>query len=127
VPRLGRAPQSTSEIEPVAMLRDASQRARIERLERDEWRCAAPQHEGAWVQAPSVSINLVLRSAHLILGRACPAWGARLEGLRASRRTATSEIEPVAMLRDASQRARIERLERDEWRCAAPQHEGAWV
>jgi hypothetical protein len=89
--------------------------------------CAAPQHEGAWVQAPSVSINLVLRSAHLILGRACPAWGARLEGLRASRRTATSEIEPVAMLRDASQRARIERLERDEWRCAAPQHEGAWV
>src|SRR5438270_13776038 len=35
------------------------------------------------------------------LGRACPTWGARLEGLRASRRTATSEIEPAAILRDA--------------------------
>jgi hypothetical protein len=33
-----------------------------------------------------------------------PHWGARLEGLRASRRTATSEIVPAAMLRDASQR-----------------------
>src|SRR6202165_5287431 len=43
--------------------------------------------------------------------------------LRASRRTATSETKPAAMLRDASQRARIEKLERDEWRCAAPQHE----
>src|ERR1700730_13080824 len=28
------------------MLRDASQRERIEKVERDEWRCAAPQHEG---------------------------------------------------------------------------------
>src|ERR1700730_2500272 len=28
------------------MLRDASQRERIEKLESDEWRCAAPQHEG---------------------------------------------------------------------------------
>ena len=36
------------------------------------------------------SINLVLRSAHVILRRACPTWGAHLEGLRASRRTATS-------------------------------------
>jgi len=54
------------------------------------------------------SIDLVLRSALL----------------RASRRTATSETAPAAMLRDASQRARIERLERDEWRCAAPQYEG---
>src|ERR1700738_257925 len=27
------------------MLRDASQRERIEKLESDEWRCAAPQHE----------------------------------------------------------------------------------
>jgi hypothetical protein len=47
------------------------------------------------------SINLVLRGAHLILRRACPTWGARLEGLRASRRTATSETEPAAILRDA--------------------------
>src|SRR6202045_4110709 len=46
-------------------------------------------------------MNLVLRSAHLILRRACPTWGARLEGLRASRRTATSEIVPAAILRDA--------------------------
>jgi hypothetical protein len=43
-------------------------------------------------------INLVLRSAHVILRRACPTWGARLEGLRASRRTATSETEPAAIL-----------------------------
>jgi hypothetical protein len=28
------------------MLRDAAQRARIEKAERNEWRCAAPQHEG---------------------------------------------------------------------------------
>jgi hypothetical protein len=28
------------------MLRDAAQRARIEKIERNEWRCAAPQHEG---------------------------------------------------------------------------------
>jgi hypothetical protein len=47
----------------------------------------------------AASINLVLRSA-LILRRACPTWGARLEGLRASRRTATSEIERAAILRD---------------------------
>src|SRR4249919_560382 len=47
------------------------------------------------------SINLVLRSAHVILRSACPTWGARLEGLRASRRTATSEIVPAAILRDA--------------------------
>ena len=38
------------------------------------------------------------RSAHVILRRACPTWGARLEGLRASRRTATSETEPAAIL-----------------------------
>src|SRR6202163_4665004 len=44
------------------------------------------------------SINLVQRSAHVILRRACPTWGARLEGLRASRRTATSETEPAAIL-----------------------------
>jgi hypothetical protein len=50
------------------------------------------------------SINLVLRSAHLILRRACPTWGARLEGLRASRRTATSETEPAAILRDGASR-----------------------
>ena len=34
--------------------------------------------------------------------------------MRASRRTAAGEIVPAAMLRDASQRARIEKLERDE-------------
>ena len=51
------------------------------------------------------SINLVLmRSAHVILRRACPTWGARLEGLRASRRTATSETEPAAILRDGALR-----------------------
>src|SRR5439155_4740720 len=50
------------------------------------------------------SINLVLRSAHLILRRACPTWGARLEGLRASRRTATSETEPAAILRYGASR-----------------------
>ena len=50
------------------------------------------------------SINLVLRSAHVILRRACPTWGARLEGLRASRRTATSETEPAAILRDGASR-----------------------
>jgi hypothetical protein len=27
------------------MLRDAAQRARIEKVERNEWRCDAPQHE----------------------------------------------------------------------------------
>ena len=39
-------------------------------------------------------------------------------------RTATNKTEPAAMLRDAAQRARIEKAERNEWRCAAPQHEG---
>ena len=47
---------------------------------------------------------LVLRSAHVILRRACPTWGARLEGLRASRRTAISETEPAAILRDGASR-----------------------
>jgi hypothetical protein len=42
------------------MLRDAAQRARIEKVERNEWRCAAPQHEafetlGAQSGAPSSS------------------------------------------------------------------------
>src|ERR1700676_433977 len=36
-------------------------------------------------------LSPTLRSAHVILRRACPTWGARLEGLRASRRTATSD------------------------------------
>src|SRR5207342_977564 len=40
----------------------------------------------------------VLTSAHVILRRACPTWGARLEGLRAPRRTATSETEPADIL-----------------------------
>jgi hypothetical protein len=56
------------------------------------------------------SIDLVLRSAHLILRRACPTWGARLEGLRASRRTATSEIEPAAILRDGAPQVGCSRL-----------------
>src|ERR1700692_3502035 len=56
------------------------------------------------------SINLVLRSAHLILRRACPTWGARLEGLRASRRTATSETEPAAILRDGAPQVGSSRL-----------------
>ncbi len=64
------------------------------------------------------SINLVLRSAHVILRRACPTWGARLEGLRASRRTATSETEPAAILRDGTASARGWRGTR-----AAPQDE----
>jgi hypothetical protein len=41
------------------------------------------------------------RAAHPVR-RACPTWGARLEGLRASRRTATSETEPAAILRDGA-------------------------
>jgi hypothetical protein len=53
---------------------------------------AFPRFES--IDAP---INLVLRSAHVILRRACPTWGARLEGLRESRRTATSETEPAAI------------------------------
>jgi len=56
------------------------------------------------------SINLVLRSAHVILRRACPTWGARLEGLRASRRTATSETEPAAILRDGAPQVGSSRL-----------------
>ena len=56
--------------------------------------------ESCWKVAPTSS----LRSAHLILRRACPTWGARLEGLRASRRTATSETEPAAILRDGASR-----------------------
>src|ERR1700722_20379470 len=47
-------------------------------------------------------LSPTLRSAHVILRRACPTWGARLEGLRASRRTATSETEPAAILRDGA-------------------------
>jgi hypothetical protein len=47
---------------------------------------------------------VLMRSAHLILRRACPTWGARLEGLRASRRTAASETEPAAILRDGASR-----------------------
>ena len=53
---------------------------------------AFPRFES--IDAP---INLVLRSAHVILRRACPTWGARLEGLRESRRTATSETESAAI------------------------------
>src|ERR1700736_5733682 len=60
---------------------------------------AFPRFES--IDAP---INLVLRSAHVILRRACPTWGARLEGLRESRRTATSETEPAAILRDGASR-----------------------
>jgi hypothetical protein len=33
-----------------------------------------------------------------------PTWGARLEGLRASRRTTTSETKPAAILRDGASR-----------------------
>jgi hypothetical protein len=46
----------------------------------------------------------LLRSAHVILRCACPTWGARLEGLRASRRTATTETGPGALLRDGGSR-----------------------
>src|ERR1700722_18088826 len=49
-------------------------------------------------------LSPTLRSAHVILRRACPTWGARLEGLRASRRTATSETESAAILRDGASR-----------------------
>src|ERR1700738_2309940 len=56
------------------------------------------------------SMNLVLRSAHVILRRACPTWGAHLEGLRASRRTATSETEPAAILRDGAPQVGCSRL-----------------
>ena len=51
-----------------------------------------------------------MRSAHVILRRACPTWGARLEGLRASRRTATSETEPAAILRDGAPQVGRSRL-----------------
>jgi hypothetical protein len=72
--------------------------------------CHAPLHAGHPVlrfrssNHIDASANLVLRSAHLILRRACPTWGARLEGLRASRRTATRETEPAAILRDGALR-----------------------
>jgi hypothetical protein len=56
------------------------------------------------------SINLVLRSALIILRRPCPTWGARLEGLRASRRTATSKTEPAAILRDGAPQVGFSRL-----------------
>src|ERR1700738_1359930 len=55
-------------------------------------------------------MNLVLRSAHVILRPPCPTWGARLEGLRASRRTATSETEPAAILRDGAPQVGCSRL-----------------
>src|SRR6202030_3797031 len=48
--------------------------------------------------------NHIDASINLVLRRACPPWGARLEGLRASRRTATSETEPAAILRDGASR-----------------------
>src|SRR5580692_7323536 len=66
---------------------------------------AFPRFES--IDAP---INLVLRSAHVILRRACPTWGARLEGLRESRRTATSETEPAAILRDGAPQVGSSRL-----------------
>jgi hypothetical protein len=53
------------------------------------------------------SMNLVL---HVILRRACPTWGAHLEGLRASRRTATSETKPAAILRDGAPQVGCTRL-----------------
>src|SRR5207344_3554632 len=70
----------------------------------------AQSSKGSTRKAENHSINLVLRSAHVILRRACPTWGARLEGLRASRRTATSETEPAAILRDGAPQVGCSRL-----------------
>src|ERR1700719_3257524 len=47
--------------------------------------------------------DLVLRSAHLILRRACPTWGARLEGW-------PQATEPAAILRDGAPQVGCSRL-----------------
>ena len=71
---------------------------------------AFPRFES--IDAP---INLVLRSAHVILRRACPTWGARLEGrpqVRPNRRPSLREALPTPAANGLQKSARSAALER---------------